>query len=103
MKYWTNQWLVRAAGQHIASGSGMRVQVLEVPENDTKPWPVRSGELLIICLAGSCEVEVNAARRTLGATDQILVERDEQFRVLRGQDGEPPIVQLIWAPGISGG
>ena len=103
MNHWTRQHLLGAAGSHIASVKGMRVQVLDARSEQQELWPLRNGNLLIVVLDGKCAVETASQKAIVIAGEQVLLHEGEQFRLQRANPEEEAIVQMIWAPGISVG
>jgi len=103
MNHWTKEFLIGAAGSHVASVKGMRVQVLEARAEQDDLWPLHNGNLLIVVLSGCCTVETASEHATVAAGEQVLLHEGEQFRLRRTNPGEEATVQMIWAPGISVG
>jgi hypothetical protein len=104
MQHWLKERVLRAAGEHLASVPGMRVQVLEVPPGQAEFWPIPKGDLLIVCLAGQLVVETPEGEAHMAPMDQVLLRESERFRLKRAPQSEAgATVELIWAPGVSGG
>jgi len=102
MNHRTRQRLLEAAGSHLAFVKGMRVQVLDARSEQQGLWPLKNGNLLIVVLGGACTVETASQKAIVAAGEQVLLHEGEQFRLQRANSEEEAIVQMVWAPGISG-
>lgn len=101
MKYWKEKFLLEMVGNHVASESHIRVQIVDIPKIELKPWLLSKGELLIIALLGSCIISTESEKQQLFPHDQVLLVEGERFSICRCHSEEQSIVQLIWTPGIS--
>ncbi|HVH42783.1 MAG TPA: hypothetical protein VM925_10590 [Labilithrix sp.] len=100
--------LAHHGGRHFASEPHLRIQVLPVaPKGGFAHSSRRAdglfdryhGELLIICLAGTCTVTTETDAADLREGDQALLCNGEAFRVDRRHEEEAAVIQLVWSPG----
>ena len=100
MEVWTSDYLLRKAGQHIASEPHIRVQILEISSSLPGGYSYH-GELLLLILRGTCAVRTEKEDRMVNVGDQVLLADGEEFKIALLNEDSPVIVQMVWAPGMN--
>jgi hypothetical protein len=98
MLRFSRQQLLRASGQHLASTPHVRLQVLAITQTSAAPPFARDhGEVLLVVLAGSCNLVLDKDQHPMVPGDQALVEDGEAFMLF--SKNADAIVQFVWLPG----
>lgn len=100
MEVWTAGYLLRKAGQHIASEPHIRVQILEISTSLSASYSYH-GELLLLILRGTCALRTEKENRIVNVGDQVLLTAGEKFEIALPNDSSTVIMQMIWTPGIN--
>ncbi len=101
MKVWSFKWLKDMSGGHIASEANIRIQIIQVPNEENELWKIPKGELLIIVLSGRCCIKTDDAEENLNQYDQVFLLEGESFSLFQIEENNKSIAQLLWMPGIS--
>jgi quercetin dioxygenase-like cupin family protein len=99
VKHWSRAHLEGMVGRHLSSSAWARVQVVEAGHRHRPPFRVALGEVIVLCLEGTCQVTVTDRTVELTRGDQVLVEEGESFALRSDSPDRDALVELIWVPG----